>query len=635
MWRVSWSPEDWLQGGPNDFGYSDYRPLGRAYKLSDDPKWPTEKDEIGWELEHLDSGNDVSTHGVWGSQEDLARTGLIGKYNPKWNDYYTEAEAFRVDGLGNYQYFSFEFYSSALMLYSQFKHDVRLDAALRITKWNRDISEASALLIKRKQFLAELRARGSRFSLDRRCLCDHGPRGYLTYCKDFFYEKDRRCIFCSIKDDEFHIDEWTRERDLFEKVLPARLALIDRCQAETEELYREIFDECIREHKIPWMQYQRGLLNFHEGRFDEALFDVLKLIEASKDPELAKSLPPEVYFHKGAIESEVGLYDDAIISFTQVIEKNPKHKEAYFERAVSYFERGEFDLALKDYLLSEVKTEVEPITFSVEYASGLAAGIKKGIEYEFGEALPAWAPIMNVGLWAIMNSPSPSAKLVSATLGCVAAVGVALTADQMVTELRDLVTNWDQLSQQDRGELTGFIIGKYGIDVFVAYGSAKCMETYSALKKANQALTFEVVLGEKSSFDAINKRWNTIEKSKNDQSYIQKTFGRAPHPEAKIRETLKTLGYEIPPRPESIPENFTTRFSKKGCGISYHNPLNPEHEYIRLSPGKPHSSNPAQQKPYVIDMKNGMALSKNGIRISENEVKAHIPSDEYIYRPLE
>ena len=50
-------------------------------------------------------------------------------------------------------------------------------------------------------------------------------------------------------------------------------------------------------------------------------------------------------------------------------------------------------------------------------------------------------------------------------------------------------------------------------------------------------------------------------------------------------------------------------------------------------PGKPHSSNPAQQKPYVIQkIDKHTAVDNQGNGVSPTSPAAHIPLDEYIYQ---
>jgi hypothetical protein len=69
----------------------------------------------------------------------------------------------------------------------------------------------------------------------------------------------------------------------------------------------------------------------------------------------------------------------------------------------------------------------------------------------------------------------------------------------------------------------------------------------------------------------------------------------------------------------------------KGAGMEYVHPTNP-HIRVRVMPGKPHSSNPCQQKPYVIQKTDRGALDKTGKYISSDAPEAHIPIEEFIYR---
>jgi hypothetical protein len=84
------------------------------------------------------------------------------------------------------------------------------------------------------------------------------------------------------------------------------------------------------------------------------------------------------------------------------------------------------------------------------------------------------------------------------------------------------------------------------------------------------------------------------------------------------------------PRPFGIPENFRVKLSDGGAGMLYVHPQH-THTSIRVMPGKPHSPNPSQQKPYVIHMKDGKTLNKFGQVVTNNSPEAHIPLEEFIY----
>ena len=91
--------------------------------------------------------------------------------------------------------------------------------------------------------------------------------------------------------------------------------------------------------------------------------------------------------------------------------------------------------------------------------------------------------------------------------------------------------------------------------------------------------------------------------------------------------------FEIPTfsRPNGIPDNFRVRISDGGAGILY---IHPEHTHtsIRVMPGKPHSPFSYQQKPYVVQMRNGRFLDKFGDEVPSRSPEAHIPLEEFLYK---
>jgi tetratricopeptide (TPR) repeat protein len=335
------------------------------------------------------------------------------------------------------------------------------------------------------------------------------------------------------------------------------------------------------------------------------------------------------------IESYAGQYHDAILSLNTAIKIDPYNKEAYFERAVAYYEQGDINQALSDYLASDVKSsDFSDESFSMEYASGLYEGLKRGMHEEINNGSLISIPLSTLAFWTVLKGVEISPWYVKATLGCVGAVGTGLLANEITTELKEIVTTWDQLEQKERGDLLGYIIGKHGIEIFTAYGSAKCMKAYQNLRKANNALNFESSLLDKVGAQSIKTRLKGIEKYQKDRDYIQKTFGRHTYPEHEIRDHLQKMGYDIAKRPAGIPDNYLTRFTKKECGISYIHPKGAMVEEIRIMPGNINSPNPAQQQKYVTHLRNGEAKTVNGENINRKSKDAHIPVDEYIYIPL-
>src|ERR1700722_10198192 len=90
-----------------------------------------------------------------------------------------------------------------------------------------------------------------------------------------------------------------------------------------------------------------------------------------------------------------------------------------------------------------------------------------------------------------------------------------------------------------------------------------------------------------------------------------KPFIKKPMPEFKVRELIHETGIPTFLRPVGIPENYLVMISWKGAGMEYVHPTNPQFR-VRVMPGKPHSSYPYQQTPYVVQMKDGKAFDKHG-----------------------
>ena len=118
-----------------------------------------------------------------------------------------------------------------------------------------------------------------------------------------------------------------------------------------DSLFRKSFLFCLENHQPEGLAFQAAMKNFIEGEFGSALDKIHFLIKLSEKNKFNNSLQAKLHLLKGQLQSEYCLYADAMIALTTAIEKNPALKEAYFERASAYFELGQFDQALADYLI--------------------------------------------------------------------------------------------------------------------------------------------------------------------------------------------------------------------------------------------------------------------------------------------
>ena len=184
------------------------------------------------------------------------------------------------------------------------------------------------------------------------------------------------------------------------------------CKTENtiNQLYLERFDWCWNNHQNLGSLYERGMFNFNIGQNLDCLKDIDDLLQKAKEQNQIDQMQSEILQLKGKCQMELGLYHDAIIALSQAININPDNKEAYFERAGAYFETGNFDVSLKDYILSGKKSD--PIDLKLkdmlDFSLGISKGAVEGTAISLQEYIPSMlssAYGMGECLWAFANEP--------------------------------------------------------------------------------------------------------------------------------------------------------------------------------------------------------------------------------------
>lgn len=305
------------------------------------------------------------------------------------------------------------------------------------------------------------------------------------------------------------------------------LDLLKKSSTEIEQQHQSVIDYCITHHQSCWAYYHRGFQNFVRGNFEDFLDDIHGLLEANKKTKEAESLLPYLYVDKGIAEEELGLYQQAISSLNNAIEKDPQNREAYFERAALYFETGQFDLSLADYLRSEsFPSHLNPAGYK-DFAEGLLIGARNGIQTSATEFIPSvLGSLRGVGnlIWATLHHPIDSpiafAKATQEFFGYLRSCDRAELAELLAPEMHQLVTTWDTLNQRQRGELAGFCLGKYGTDILLPIATIKgfkYVNAYRSIRAADKLHTLEALASSPQTRQALIESatcWNAQRTSK-------------------------------------------------------------------------------------------------------------------------
>lgn len=246
----------------------------------------------------------------------------------------------------------------------------------------------------------------------------------------------------------------------------------------------------------------------------------------------------------GSLMNDLMLYKTAITLLTASIKANPKNKEAFIERSFAYFETNQLSLALQDFESAKKLTIVPPFRLGsrkamnmayvyipenkTEFSKGLISGTIDGAKISAEEFIPSifscCRGILN-GLWAFVCSPKEiSQEMINTTY----AIGEFFSSHSteecfhcIVPELKELSLTWNKINDYSRGQKIGYIIGKYGIDIFAPAGALKGIHKIRALKRANTMYTLECCAASQAkqakileeSFKRALKRENIITES--------------------------------------------------------------------------------------------------------------------------
>ena len=171
------------------------------------------------------------------------------------------------------------------------------------------------------------------------------------------------------------------------------------------------------------------------------------------------------YQARGNLALSSGYFTQAVHDFGQAITLNPTNPFFHLERGFANFELGHYEDSFHDYM-QFVEKKTSWIDASVDLANfsvGLAKGVPSGV-YHSGESNLLF-------LADFITHPVQTSKQIIESLTQLASLvkndQCEMIAQALSPELHMLVTKWDNLSPTERGELTGFALGKLGTDLIV------------------------------------------------------------------------------------------------------------------------------------------------------------------------
>ena len=318
---------------------------------------------------------------------------------------------------------------------------------------------------------------------------------------------------------------------IHERVAICHRAFTNHLQ-EIIEAFGEVFRKCPHKNASARTLYDYGLYELLRGNYSEALDLILKTIDLATERGELDLLASEAYQHLGVACFEAMSFEKAVEAFSKAIEKDPNNKGLFFYRASSYFELGQFDLALNDYANSDRFQQSDNfLTVTAEFAASLIAGVTSGAKeaaVEFVPSLLSTTYGLGIALWSLVENPIDST--VDFINACYevgeCAVDFCKTFDQdqiveMVEEVKHLYETFDVLSEGEKGHLIGYSIGKYGVDIFAGATSIKAVSALKKLKEANRFCNLESMVLSDTAKETI--RIEALEHAAKRKKYLKNT----------------------------------------------------------------------------------------------------------------
>jgi len=178
------------------------------------------------------------------------------------------------------------------------------------------------------------------------------------------------------------------------------------------------------------------------------------------------------YQVRGEKAMDFGYYNQALSDLGKSIDMNPMNSAPYLDRSEANFRLGNYDKCVEDFHVYTEKVAQEPKKYPMnipDFTFGFVKGVPKGILESGNNILLLCSDVVlhpiqtGEQMWASLKMLSDLAR--SNEWG--------IFAEVLAPEVHQLVTQWDTIPCDVRGELAGHAFGKYGADIIIPGALAK------------------------------------------------------------------------------------------------------------------------------------------------------------------
>lgn len=212
----------------------------------------------------------------------------------------------------------------------------------------------------------------------------------------------------------------------------------------------------------------------------------------------------DILFHQARGEKALtfGDYTQAIQDLGKVIDANPANPLPYLERGIAHFRLGQYDHSVEDYKQFSSQTQKTDLSSIADFSIGFTKGLPQGV-YESGEGIVLF---LTDFIRHPINTSGQIVNAINELIDLMRDDDWGVVAEALAPEVYQLVTQWNTLPSDQRGELAGYAVGKYGADILmpgaltkIAIKSTKSAQELASICKnlqiAQETLVLETVSG--------------------------------------------------------------------------------------------------------------------------------------------
>ncbi|KPK32604.1 MAG: hypothetical protein AMS24_03795 [Chlamydiae bacterium SM23_39] len=223
------------------------------------------------------------------------------------------------------------------------------------------------------------------------------------------------------------------------------------------------------------LETHEKIINRGHGKVDDVFATNQASLYMDKNDSSNQNFQENFFRSQGEQALNNEHYAKAIDNFEKAITNNPNNHNIYLDRAYAFLQDGQFEHSLNDYQVytRQDQANIKSTTFvdCFDFSVGATTGMAKGA-VESGKQLISFAA-------NAITHPVDTGRGLYVAFSNIAKIAYSQEwkelSQTLAPEVCELINTWESLSPKEKGERSGYIVGKYGADILIPGATAKAI----------------------------------------------------------------------------------------------------------------------------------------------------------------